>query len=599
MKTLLSHIMNAGVEEGLNIRYRQRIRLTNKMALVAMGAYLLLIIFGIWGGAKAIIFVNVFLLLMSILGIWLNKLGKYLLAKILLLSVNSIIILLLSKLMNTPGSVVELYFPILAAYLIFYDFKEERKGLIISFVITIVCIILSLALPPYIFGSIVVPATSLVWFDLLNHLLSFGIFFFFLYVAVQINAATEKKLVEGWEEARQNAAALEEARAKAERALQSKSRFLSNMSHELRTPLNGIIGSANLLLQEQYLPEQRSNFEVLKFSSEHMLSLINDILDFNKLEAGKMVPDKKAFNVFQTVQRFNTLFGQQFAAKGVELEITCDALLDKEYIGDETRLNQVLNNLVSNALKFTDTGKVKLSACKIHRSNDIATVLFSVEDTGIGIPQEQQAYIFDSFTQGDTSHHRNYGGTGLGLAISKRIVEMFGGRLELESEAGQGSCFYFTASLPVNTVGQIFMNENSVRGLQSLGGLKVLVAEDNAVNMLVTRKFLHRWDVEIVEAINGQEALAVFKQQDFDLLLVDLEMPEMDGYELMREIRKTNLHIPAIAFTAAVFENMHQQLTSYGFSDYIQKPFRPEELHDKLNEVIRRKVHDQSAFPLL
>jgi CheY-like chemotaxis protein len=245
-----------------------------------------------------------------------------------------------------------------------------------------------------------------------------------------------------------------------------------------------------------------------------------------------------------------------------------------------------MNNLLANALKYTDEGIVTVRAKQINTTHANAIVLISVEDTGIGISPEKQQVIFDSFTQVHSDSKRQYGGTGLGLAISKRIVELFGGSLELESAAGKGSCFYFTCELALNIAGSTFVSPQTVRGLQSLKGLRVLIAEDNAVNMMVTRKFLQRWDIHIAEAANGREAVALFTKDRFDLLLIDLEMPDMDGYEALHIIRSIDPHIPAIAFTAAVFENMHLHLTEQGFSDYIQKPFRPDELHRKLSQAL-------------
>jgi PAS domain S-box-containing protein len=378
------------------------------------------------------------------------------------------------------------------------------------------------------------------------------------------------------------------AKEKAEEAVAAKSRFLSNMSHELRTPLNGIIGTSNLLMQETSPEEQQKNFELLKYSSEHMLSLINDVLDYSKIEAGKMELEKNPFNLKKTLERISAIFSSQFQEKKLRFEIKCDDQLNRLFLGDETKLSQVIANLLSNALKFTVLGQVTIEAKMLQSTSTEAAVYFSVTDTGIGIPEDKVNAIFESFTQADSSTRRRYGGTGLGLSISKKIVELYNGQLAVNSKYGKGSSFYFTVQLPISTLQKNFVSEQKVKELRSLNGLRVLVAEDNPVNMTIARKFLQLWGISIEEAANGKEALNKFNNSVFDILLVDLEMPEMDGYSLLKEVRTTNTCIPAIAFTAAVYDNMQHDLLSKGFTDYIQKPFRPDDLHRKLSGYFKQ-----------
>ena len=372
------------------------------------------------------------------------------------------------------------------------------------------------------------------------------------------------------------------AKVKAENAMNTKSQFLSHMSHELRTPLNGIIGTANLLMNEETIPQQNEYLTILKNSSEHMLHLVNDVLDYSKIGAEMMKIEKVTFNAKEFFDKIYGMFINQFSAKGVELKMEIDETLFRNFIGDETRLKQVLCNLISNSLKFTETGAVIVSAKLIKSSSRKAFVNISVADTGIGIAKKHVDVIFQSFTQGDKSTTRKFGGTGLGLAISKSIVELLKGDLKVTSKIGAGSEFYFTIPLDVCINNKQFVNVQTLKTLKMLDNMNVLIAEDNTINMMIVRKFLNKWSITPTEALNGKEAILKFDKAIHDVLLIDLEMPEMDGYETIAEIRRTNKDIPVIAFTAAVYDNIHSDLLSHGFTDYIQKPFRPEDLHSKI-----------------
>lgn len=385
------------------------------------------------------------------------------------------------------------------------------------------------------------------------------------------------------------------AKEKAEKAAQVKSRFLSNMSHELRTPLNAIIGTTNIILQEEYLPSQRQSFEVLKYSSEHMMQLVNDILDYSKIEAGKMELESVPFNMKVFLQKVIASFTAPIATKNLALKIAIDSTTDTEVYGDETRLNQVMNNLLANAVKFTENGTIGLEIKTLNTKSNSMDISFAVTDTGIGIPQNKMRQIFESFTQADIETTRKFGGTGLGLAISRKIITQMGGNLQAESQLGIGSTFYFTLNFKITKQQKSYVDEDRLKSLSSLQGIKVLLAEDNPINMIVAKRFLQKWELEVIEAENGLRAVELFYQHKPDLLLIDLEMPEMDGAQTVEAIRKTHKDIPIIAFTAATYENIREDLLSKGFNDYIPKPFKPEELHKKIqryteNIIIHKKA---------
>lgn len=372
------------------------------------------------------------------------------------------------------------------------------------------------------------------------------------------------------------------AKEKAEKAAQVKSRFLSNMSHELRTPLNAIIGTTNIILQEEYLPSQRQSFEVLKHSSEHMMQLVNDILDFSKIEAGKMQLENNPFNLKSLLQKVIASFTSAIDSKNLTFKINIDSNADLEVYGDELRLNQVLNNLVSNAIKFTEKGTIGIEVKVQNRKSHSADIYFGISDTGIGIPQNKMRQIFESFTQADIETTRKFGGTGLGLAISKKIIAQMGGSLKAESEINKGSKFYFNVNFKITNQQKSYVDEDRIKGLSSLEGITVLLAEDNPINMIVAKRFLQKWNLNILEAENGVKAVELFYQNKPDILLIDLEMPEMDGAQTVAVLRKSHPDIPIIAFTAATYENMREDLLNKGFNDYVPKPFKPEELHKKI-----------------
>jgi signal transduction histidine kinase/CheY-like chemotaxis protein len=373
-----------------------------------------------------------------------------------------------------------------------------------------------------------------------------------------------------------------EAREKAEVAATARLRFLSTMSHELRTPLNGIIGMLNLLMDGPQLPQQLEPLQILKFSSKHMLELVNDLLDLNKIEADKMVLENRLLNLGLLIADIKQSFKPQYAQKGIGLNLIMDNKLFNTLIeSDSVKLNQVLNNLLSNALKFTAKGSVSLQLELLDSTDDLYTVRFSVTDTGIGIADDKKELIFDSFTQANPAIARNFGGTGLGLTISKKLLALMGGKLTVDSQTGLGSTFSFT--LPFKCHGKVAQPapEKTIP-MKGLNGKTILVAEDNPVNMLVARKFLQQWGAKVLEAQNGEEAVKLAENNPLDLMLLDLDMPIMDGFEAIAAIRHKGIGAPALMFTAALVDANTSSVPHPHFDGFVFKPFQPQELYQKL-----------------
>lgn len=381
------------------------------------------------------------------------------------------------------------------------------------------------------------------------------------------------------------------ARKKAEEAAQSKQIFMSTMSHEIRTPLNEVIGITNLLLQSEPREDQMDYIKTLRFSGNHLLTLVNDVLDYNKIESGKIVFEETAFNLNDFMEEIMRSYSFRSKAKNLDFEIRKEGTLPDEVIGDQIRLNQILSNLLSNALKFTNQGGITITIRELERNNKKSNLEFAVSDTGIGIPKEKQALIFESFTQASSDTTRYFGGTGLGLTITKKLVELQGGILKLESEPEAGSTFTFNITFELPAKGEHIKEGEVKESYIGLEGKRILVAEDNKMNFFVANKFLTGWGAIVTLAENGQLALELLEKEDFDLVLMDLHMPVMDGIEATRIIRKSEdpriKDIPVVALTAAIMSKTHDRIDEVRINDYILKPFKPHDLFERIKKHVR------------
>lgn len=374
------------------------------------------------------------------------------------------------------------------------------------------------------------------------------------------------------------------AKEEAEKANMAKAEFLSTMSHEIRTPLNAVIGMSYILQEENPRPDQEENIGILKFSAENLLSLVNDVLDYSKIEAGKVVFEEAEFHLDELLNSLEQAHRLKAEEKGVELILHRSELVPATLIGDATRVTQILNNLLSNALKFTEKGKVELNINLMDRQGSDARVIFNIQDTGIGIPKDRQDEVFKSFTQADSATTRKYGGTGLGLAITKQLTDLMGGSISLQSTVGKGSTF--RVELPFG-VGRVKMDykpkETNVP--QPLLGRRILLAEDNPVNVVIAEKILTKWGAQLTFAKDGEEAIEKWREDQPELILMDLRMPKMTGIEATRVIRSEEEHkTPIIALTASAMLDEQNEIFQVGMDEYVSKPFNPAELLSKISK---------------
>jgi CheY-like chemotaxis protein len=388
---------------------------------------------------------------------------------------------------------------------------------------------------------------------------------------------------------------LEKVIEKSEKSALAKSEFLSIMSHEIRTPLNAVIGMTNLLMMGNPRPDQKDNLDILKFSANNLLALVNDVLDFNKIEAGKVVFENIKFNLPDLIQ--NVCGGLKLKAEEKELtfKVSVDPVLrDKVLIGDPTRLSQIVFNLISNAIKFTPSGNVWVTVKVLEDRHNIVNVRFSIKDTGIGIEKENLAMIFEPFTQESITTTRQYGGTGLGLAIVKRLLELQHLHMDVITQPGEGSEFAFSMEFTVST--EVVPSPLAPNPLQvplqvdSMSNLRVLIAEDNMVNVMLMKKLFSKWGISPTIAENGERAIEMVQYGNFDIILMDLQMPVLNGFDAAMEIRKMRdpkkANIPIIALTASALYDIKERVFNSGMNDYVSKPFKPDELKEKMQNLV-------------
>ncbi len=376
------------------------------------------------------------------------------------------------------------------------------------------------------------------------------------------------------------------AKQKAEEDTKLKSEFLANMSHEIRTPMNSIIGMSYLALQTSLNKKQKNYLFNIQNSAENLLNIINDILDFSKIEAGKLTIEKRNFNIKELIKSIKNLVMKKVSEKNLALSIKYSSCTDYICFGDSLRISQILINLIGNAIKFTSKGSIEIKVTRLNES----TVRFEVIDTGIGISQEQQNKIFQSFSQADGGITREYGGTGLGLSISKQLVKLMDGKIWTESEPSVGSKFIFEIELKKGDISKIKTPHKTDLNIQSLQGSYILLADDNTINQEIIIGLLENSGINIDIAINGKEAIDMFSKNNYELILMDLQMPIMGGLEATRTIRETDSITPIIALTANAMKEDIDETRNAGMNEHLSKPIEVDRLYEVLLQYISKKV---------
>jgi signal transduction histidine kinase/ActR/RegA family two-component response regulator len=385
---------------------------------------------------------------------------------------------------------------------------------------------------------------------------------------------------------------LQEAKENAEKASQAKAQFLSTITHELRTPMYTVTGLTHLLLEENPKPEQKEHLNSLKFSGEYLLSLINNILDLNKLEANKVEIEKSPFQLKKRVDGVLTALKKSAEAKNNTIHYEYDNSLPSEIIGDSLKISQILINLISNSIKFTENGDIWVRIQNAEKTANKVVIHFEVEDTGDGISKKKQNSIFESFSQGSLQINRKYGGTGLGLSIVKNLLELMGSKIFLESQLGEGSKFWFNISYEIaeNQTKDIKINDLEVIVENDIFENKqIMIVEDNKINQMITKKILEKKKMICTVVDNGMDAVKIAKEGNLDVILMDIHMPGISGIEATKKIREFNKELPIIALTAITIEENLEEFYKAGFNEFIPKPFNAEDFFEKINRVLRGK----------
>ena len=515
---------------------------------------------------------NALNILAYVLAAYLAKKEKLNAARILYLLTSSLGIAIISSFVGKNGSVEFIYIFNIGLPYILFSFRREKTLLIVFTILPLLFWFLLyltdynlftfIKLDPIIAKEFIYPiavssAISLIIFQL-------------IYFRI-INSQYSKKIIQ------KELEALEASNA--------KSKFLSTMSHEIRTPLNAVIGLSHILGDNKPRKDQKENIEALNYSGKILLNLLNNVLDFSKMQSTSIELDPIPTDISAAVKQIKKIHESACLRKNISMSLEIDDDIPIVWL-DIVRFNQVINNLVSNAIKFTDKGSVTLRIKKENETKENLDLLTEIIDTGIGIPEEKQAAIWEAFTQASTNTNRLYGGTGLGLPIVKSIIESMGTRVHMASKKDQGSHFYFRLNLKIASDNEVLKTVKKKK--YSFNQEKVLLVEDNLINVMVAQQILEKVNLKVDVAYNGLEAVNMVEKKPFDVVLMDIQMPVMDGYTASKEIRKFNKFIPILALSASVFMEVKNKIEESGMNGFIFKPFDPEHLLNQIDETLTK-----------
>lgn len=539
------------------------VRITNVLALFPVPVYLFYIgyayFFEQWFSAV----LAGSMILLTALALYFNGNERYGLAKFTLFWLNGFSLWVTYHVFNVDYSVLMSFFPILFCYAFFFDLDKERSVFIGSMAFTLFFLLSSFVIPKQLFFAIDLSPEDAVVSNYFHVGFAFILTALVVWYLIRSNHATQKKLIDSREEA------ITYSRLQSE--------FLANMSHEIRTPLNGVIGSSDLLSDTVLDEEQQEYAQTIGFSSKMLLDIVNNVLDLSKLEANRITLEHHSFEIRQTLEQLIQI-NRQKGAKGVGLSLKIGHDVPDYLVGDEKRFKQVVNNLISNSLKFTRKGEVEVVANIMEFLDGQVQLKIAVRDTGIGIPKDQQNKLFTRFYQVQSSSERAYAGSGLGLVISKSLIELMQGTISFVSQEGEGTTF--EVCLPFGVSSELKQQSGfQQKTTNSMRELKILVSEDNQINQIVISRILEKKGYRIDLAGDGFEAVQLASNKTYDLILMDVQMPGKDGVEATREIRQTQNERPIIiALTANALKEDKDKCLAAGMNDYLSKPISREQI---------------------
>lgn len=498
------------------------------------------------------------MIVLTLVSMVLNASYHYGWAKMMLILLNTLSITITYHVFNVDYAVMSSYFPLIFCFAYFFDLSSEQKPFGVGLVFVLLCIASNFLLPRQYFYAVNLAPELAASSNLFHILISFGITGLLVWVILKNQISTKKKLIE--------------AKNEAEQYNKLQSDFLANISHEIRTPLNGIIGMSELLKSTKEKEEFDEYLRTIRASGHLLNAIVSDVLDISKLEAGELELNKSSFRLRSSVKNSYNMVSASIKKKPLKIVSHVEEAIPEFLKGDRNRLEQIMSNLLNNAVKFTDDGEITLEVRKVAESDAAVELQFLIKDTGIGIPRAKQEMLFNRFYQVGHAQDHKYPGTGLGLSICKSLVELMEGNIWVESELGRGSCFYFVARFE-KAFDQTQSKLKSEK-LLDLSRYTILVVEDNPVNQMVIMKMLERMNAVVTLAEDGIEAEELLDQRSFDLVFMDLQMPRQDGLDTTRHVRaKPLVKQPYIvALTANAFQESMDQCAEAGMNDYLSKP---------------------------